>query len=455
VIILSQQQLKREIGFFTALTTVIGTVIGAGVFFKPTALYGATGSASLGLLAWIIGGILTICSGLTAAELTAAIPETGGMMTYLKRTYGNLTAFLLGWAQTVIYFPANIAALAIIFGTQAVGLFGLNANENKMIIIGIAVVTATFLTLMNFLGTKAAGGIQTVSTICKLLPLALIIIFGLLHKGAVTLQLFPVEAGPGKSFISALGSGLLATMFAYDGWILVGNIAGELKNPKKDLPKAIVLGLSIVMVVYLLINVAFLMVMSATALAGTDTPASQVATILFGAMGGKLVTIGILISVFGTINGYTMTGMRIPYAMALENKLPFSKWFATLSKNSRIPYNSGIFILCVSVIMMLIGGFNTLTDMLVFVIWIFYTMTFIAVFILRKREPELVRPYKVPLYPVIPLISIIGGSFIVFNTLFTQPFLALAGIGLTALGLPIYFIMRNKHIDVKTENDLN
>ncbi|EEM56068.1 Amino acid permease domain protein [Bacillus thuringiensis serovar monterrey BGSC 4AJ1] len=116
MIILSQQ-LKKDIGFFAALTTVIGTVIGAGVFFKPTAVYGATGTASLGLLAWIIGGILTICAGLTAVELSAAIPETGGMMAYLKRTYGNLTAFLLGWAQTVIYFPANIAALAIIFGT--------------------------------------------------------------------------------------------------------------------------------------------------------------------------------------------------------------------------------------------------------------------------------------------------------------------------------------------------
>ncbi|MCM3735064.1 amino acid permease [Bacillus cytotoxicus] len=444
---MSQAQLKKEIGFFAALTTVIGTVIGAGVFFKPTALYGVTGSASLGILAWVIGGILTVCSGLTAAELSAAIPETGGMMAYLKRTYGNLTAFLLGWAQTVIYFPANIAALAIIFGTQAVSLFGLNANEHKLMIIGVAIITAAFVTFMNSLGAKAAGGIQMASTICKLVPLALLIIFGLLHKGDVTLQLFPVEAGPGKSFISALGSGLLATMFAYDGWIHVGNIAGEMKNPKKDLPKAIVIGLSTVMVVYLLINIAFLMVMSASALAGTDTPASQVATILFGAMGGKLVTIGILISVFGTINGYIMTGMRIPYAMALENKLPFSKWFATLSKNGHVPYNSGIFMLCVSVIMMVIGGFNALTDMLVFVIWIFYTMTFVAVFILRKREPDLVRPYKVPLYPIIPIISIVGGSFIVINTLFTQTLLALCGIGLTALGLPIYYAMRDKHVN--------
>ncbi|MCD7033620.1 amino acid permease [Metabacillus sp. GX 13764] len=442
---MQQDTLKKEIGFLAALTTVIGTVIGAGVFFKPTAVYGFTGSASLGLLAWLIGGVLTICAGLTAAELSAAIPETGGMMAYLKRTYGNLTAFLLGWAQTVIYFPANIAALSIIFGTQTVSLFGLSANENHTVIVWVAIGTALFLTLMNFLGAKAAGTIQTAATVCKLVPLVLIIIFGLLHKGEVPFQLFPVEAGADKGFLSALGSGLLATMFAYDGWILVGNIAGEMKNPKKDLPKAIILGLSAVMAIYLLINVALLTVMSASSLAGTDTPAYEAAQIIFGTFGGKLVSIGILISVFGSINGYVMTGMRIPYAMAKENKLPFSSWFGKLSAKSKVPYHSGLFILFIAMIMMMIGGFNTLTDMLVFVIWIFYTMTFAAVLILRKREPNLQRPYRVPLYPVLPLISILGGLFIVVNTLLTQTILALWGIGITALGLPVYFFMRKQH----------
>ncbi|MTH51906.1 amino acid permease [Bacillus mangrovi] len=439
------QQLKKEIGFFAALATVVGTVIGAGVFFKPTAVYGATGSASLGLLAWFIGGVLTICAGLTAAELSAAIPQTGGMLAYLKRTYGDLTSFLLGWAQTVIYFPANIAALAIIFGTQTVSLFGLEANSSQMLIVAIAAGTAVFLTLMNFLGAKAGGGIQAVSTICKMIPLALIIVFGLLHEESVPFQLFPVEAGPEQaSFLTALGSGLLATMFAYDGWILVGNIAGEMKNPKKDLPKAIILGLSAVMAVYLLINVAFLTVMTAGSLAGTDTPASDASQLIFGAFGGKLVSIGILISVFGSINGYVMTGMRVPFVMASENKLPFSKWFAALTPKSRVPYNSGLFILGIAIIMMFIGGFNTLTDMLVFVIWIFYTMTFAAVLILRKREPGLARPYKVPLYPLLPVISILGGLFIVINTLFTQTLLALCGLGITALGLPVYYMMKHR-----------
>lgn len=442
----TENVLKKEMGFLAALTTVIGTVIGAGVFFKATAVYGSTGSASLGLLAWFLGGIITICAGLSGAELAAAIPKTGGMMAYLKHTYGDLTAFLLGWAQTIIYFPANIAALSIIFGTQAVSIFGLSIDENKFMVMMVAAITAAFITFMNFLGAKTAGGIQTIFTICKLIPLTILIIFGFLHKGNVDFQLFPIEAGENKTFMTALGSGLLATMFAYDGWIHVGNIAGEMKNPKRDLPKAIVLGLSAVMVVYLLINIAFLMVMTANQLAGTSTPASEVSEILFGSMGGKIVSIGILISVFGTINGYTMTGMRIPYVMARENKLPFSSWFGKLSK-SGAPTNAGLFILFIAIIMMLFGGFEVLTDMLVFVIWIFYTMTFIAVVILRKREPNLNRPYKVPFYPIVLSIAIIGGIFIVFNTLLTQTMLALYGIVLTLIGLPIYFSMRKKHIE--------
>ncbi|KGL46283.1 amino acid permease [Listeria sp. SHR_NRA_18] len=436
---MENQKLKKEIGFFTALTIVMGTVIGSGVFFKPEAVYSATGTASLGLLAWILGGVITICGGLTAAELSAAIPQTGGMMMYLQKTYGKLTAYLLGWAQTVIYFPANIAALSIIFATQVANLFGTGDG----IIVPVAIAAAAFIMLMNFIGAKVAGSFQAVTTICKLVPLILIIIFGLFHQGDVAFRLFPISVED-HPFLTSLGSGLVATMFAYDGWIHVGNIAGEMKNPKKDLPKAIVFGLTGVMLVYLLINIAYLFVMPAAALAATATPASDVANIIFGSIGGKLITVGILISVFGTINGYTMTGIRIPYAMALDNQLPFSNWFKKLGAKSSVPYNGGIVILLISIIMIFSGGFNQLTDMLIFVIWIFYTLTFIAVFVLRKREPELVRPYKVPLYPVIPIIAILGGAFIVLNTLFTQPMNAGIGLVLTAIGLPIYLYKKKK-----------
>ena len=243
---------------------------------------------------------------------------------------------------------------------------------------------------------------------------------------------------------TSLGSALLATMFAYDGWIHIGNISGELKNPKKDLPRAIVGGLLFVMAAYILINMAYLFVLPASALAATKTPATDVATILFGAIGGKVITVGILISIFGALNGNVLTGMRVPYTLAIENKLPGSKWLAKLNPKTNTPVNSGILIGVIAIFMTLLGNFNQLTDLLVFVLWIFYVMTFIAVMVLRKKQPDLIRPYKVPLYPVVPLIAIIGGLYIIINTMFTQPMNAGLGLLLTVIGLPIYYFRKSK-----------
>ncbi|WPC41419.1 APC family permease [Clostridium sp. JS66] len=436
---MGKSELKKEIGLVPALAIVIGMVIGSGVFFKPKAVFTATGAPGLGMTAWILGGIISIAGGLTAAEVSAAIPKTGGMVAYLEETYGDLWGYLLGWAQTVIYFPANIAALAIIFSTQVLSLLGLNDSMLNI----IAIIVIVFLMCMNSLGSKTGGAIQTVATVCKLVPLFAIIVVGLMKGDGGAARLFPMTA-VNHPIGTSLGSALVATMFAYDGWINVGAISGEMKNPGKDLPKAIVGGLSLVMAVYLLINVAYLFVLPATALAGTKTPAADVATIIFGPSGGKIITVGILISIFGALNGYILTGMRIPYAMAVENKLPGSAWLAKLHPTFKTPINSGILLTIISILLVFSGKFDQLTDLLIFVIWIFYVMTFLAVFVLRKNQPNLPRPYKVPLYPIIPAIAIIGGAYIILNTLFTQPMNAGIGIVLTVIGYPVYLSRKNK-----------
>lgn len=436
---MSDNGLKRNLGLVPALAIVIGIVIGAGVFFKPTAVFTATGAPGLGLIAWILGGIITIAGGLTTAEISAAIPRTGGMVAYLEETYGDMWSFLLGWAQTIIYFPANVAALAIIFGTQTAALLGMPDSY----IVPIAIIVSAFLVIMNLFGSKTGGAIQTVSTICKLIPLFAIIIIGFVSGNGGTARLLPVVA-QNHPITTSLGSALVATMFAYDGWINVGTIAGEMKNPKRDLPIAIIGGLSIVMAVYLLINIAYLFALPASALAATKTPAAAVANVLFGPAGGSIITVGILISVFGTINGYILTGMRVPYAMAVENKLPGSKWLSKLSSKSKVPVNSGILLEIISIVLIFSGKFDQLTDLLIFVIWIFYVMTFFAVFVLRKKRPDMERPYKVPLYPVVPIIAIIGGLYIVFNTLFTQPLNAGLGLIVTLIGLPVYMCRKSK-----------
>lgn len=442
---MEENHLKREISMFGAFSTVMGTVIGAGVFFKTASVVSFAQSPSLTIFAWILGGILTICAGLTSAELATAIPKTGGAVKYIEYTYGKLPSFLLGWAQSVIYFPANIAALSIIFGTQFINLFHLN----ETFILPIALVTGLSITLINLLGTKTAANLQSLALVVKMIPITLIVLFGLFMPANVEVSLFPIKTSGDGSFIQALSGALLATMFAYDGWLGVGTVAGEMKRPEKDLPKAIFLGLTFITIVYVLINYVFLKTLPIEQLSGNLNAASEASTQIFGSMGGKLVTIGILISVYGALNGYTMTGIRVPYALALEDMIPFSQHFQKLSKKFVAPYVAGIFQFSIAAVMMFLGSFDLLTDMLIFVMWLFSILIFVAVFILRKREPELVRPYKVPLYPIVPIIGIIGGIFILVTTLFTQTILASIGIGITLLGIPVYLV--HQRIRVKKD----
>lgn len=428
------ENLRKEIGFFGAFSTVVGVVIGSGVFFKAAVIYKTTGNVSLGLLAWILAGIISICAGLTTAELAAAIPETGGMIVWVEKAYGKTISYLLGWAQAVIYYPASIAAAAAIFSTQFLNLFGV--DKKYSILVGAC--AATTVTGLNLLGSKASGHIQTIATICKLIPIIAIIVFGLLQPNPTTIELFPNSSSSTSSTpLAALGAAMLAAMYGYDGWSNVGTIAGEMKNPKKDLPRAILYGLLVITAIYLLINVAYLLTMPMEQIAGNGNVPNDVSTKLFGPNGGKIITIGIMISVYGTMNGFTMTAIRVPYAMAMKDQIPFKNFWIKLNRFS-IPYFSALVTLVLTIAMMFTGEFDTLTDFLLFTIWIFFIATFFAVFVLRKREPDMPRPYKVPFYPIVPWISIIGGAYIVLAAIITQFTLAISGVIITLLGLVFY-----------------
>lgn len=440
---INDNQLDKTMTFTQTLATVMGTVIGAGVFFKAADVANITGHTSLHIFVWILAGFISLMAGLTGAEISAAIPETGGMIRYIDRCYGRFASFLIGWVQFIIYFPANIAALGIIFSTQLINLFHLPSGW----LIPIAIASIVSILGINFLGAKVSGSFQSITTIGKLIPIGAIIIFGLLSEGQVDVSLFPVEAGSSNNgFLAALAAGLLSSMFAYDGWIHVGNVAGEMKNPRKDLPKAITFGMLGIMLVNVLVNYAYLNALPIDQIAGNETASLQVANYYFGDMGGKIITIGILVSVYGTINGYTMTGIRIPYTMGTYKLLPFSDKFAALNSN-KVPVLGGVIQIIIAIGMIFMGGFNMLTNMLIFVIWIFYTLVFAAVIKLRNDEPDLQRPYKVPFYPVVPIIAILGGLFILIMTLITQFDLVVIGILMTALGVPVYIWAR------KTEKD--
>ena len=430
------QKLQKNIGLAAALSTVIGMVIGGGVFFKPSAVYTLTGGApGLGILSWVLAGVLTITAGLTAAEVSAAIPKTGGMMVYIEEIYGKKLGALTGWMQSSLFFPATIAALAVMFANQTIALLGLNANLSMPITIG----TILFIAILNTLGSKTSGAIQTVSTIGKLVPLAILIIFGFVKGEGSNPIVTPLVASDVSPF-AIIGQVLIAILFAYDGWINVGALAGEMKNPGKDLPKAIVGGLSAVMAVYLIINVAYLWVLPANELTVAN-PAAAIAAKLFGDMGGKIVTAGILISVFGCANGYLLTGPRVLYTLGQQKSIPGYKTISVLNKNN-VPANATLIMAVLSYLYALSGQFDLLTDLSMFAIWSFYVLTFIGVIKLRKSQPDLYRPYKVPMYPVIPCIAIAGGLFVVLNQLLfagmTNTIISLAGVVVTLIGLPLY-----------------
>ena len=430
------QKLQKNLGLAPALSTVIGMVIGGGVFFKPQAVYTLTGGApGLGMIAWAVAGIITIAAGLTAAEVSAAIPKTGGMMVYIEEIYGKKYGVLTGWMQCILFFPATIAALAVMFGSQSAGLLG-NESWSLPITIGVIIL----ISVLNTLSSKTSGLIQTVATVCKLLPLILIMVFGFIRGGGNNPITSPL-VGPGVSVGSVIGQLLIAILFAYDGWINVGALAGEMKNPGKDLPRAIVGGLAFVMAVYIIINLAYLWVLPASELATYESPASAVAQAIFGPIGGKIITAGILISVFGAINGYLLTGPRILYTLGQQKSLPGYKTLGALNK-SGVPAISTLIMGLVSILYALSGQFNLLSDLSMFAIWSFYVLTFIGVILLRKKQPELHRPYKVPLYPVIPVIAIVGGLFVVINQLLfagmKNTLIPLGGVIITLIGLPLY-----------------
>ncbi|EMI11176.1 APC family permease [Anoxybacillus gonensis] len=434
-------ELKRSIGFMTATAIVIGTVIGSGIFMKPAIVIDSTGNSTLALLAWIIGGIITLASGLTIAEVSSKIPETGGLYVYIEKVYGRFWGFLCGWMQTIIYGPAVIGALGLYFGALFAGVFALPKESE----LWIGIIAVLFLSVVNMLGSQFGGMVQSVLTAAKLLPIFLIIIFGVV-KGNV--PIFNMASGNSQTI--SMGAAVLATLWAYDGWMNVGFVAGEMKNPAKTLPKAIITGILIVMFAYVAVNVALLHVLRADEIVALGpNAASEAATILFGAFGGKFIAIGILISIFGCLNGKILTFPRMPFAMATDGLFPFSKYLAHIHPTWRTPVFATLAQMAIAIVMMLLGNADRLTDIAIFSVFLFYGFAFYAVFLLRKsslfNEPLSNEPlYRVPLYPFTPIVAIVGTAYIIMSTVLHAPLDTFLSIVVTLSGIPVYYAMTKK-----------
>lgn len=428
--------MKKSLSFAGALALVIGMVIGSGIFLKPGIVLKDAGSPAMSIAAWVVAGIITLAAALTVVEIAAVIPKSGGLYTYLEELYDKRVGFLVGWIQAVISYPASMAAQSIAFAIYASFFIPLTTIQQRALAIGILL----FLVLMNIISTKFGGIIQIMATIGKLIPVIAIIGVGLTSPSIPGFSIMAQSSLVGAGF----GAAILGTLWAYDGWIAVTNMAGEIKNPSKTLPKVITVGLLFIILVYVAFNLVVFRVLPLDEIANSATPGADAAVAIFGAGGGALLTAGIMISVFGSLNGFIMTGARVPQAMGERNQLPFARFFEKIHPKFGTPSNALIIEAIIAILYIFSGTFNTLTDLLVFVLWIFFTMGVGAVFILRKRQAPKPGVYKVPLYPITPIVGVLGGLYIIISTLISAPMRSLIGIAITLAGLPVYYYINRK-----------
>ncbi|MEN8550844.1 APC family permease [Lactiplantibacillus plantarum] len=425
--------LNRSLGFWSALSLVVGTVIGSGIFFKQSSVLDSAGSPSAALLAWLLGGLITLTAGLTIAEVGAQMPHTGGLYVYMEQIYGKLWGFLSGWMQIAVYGPAIIASISAYLGILLVGFFNLRAGWQAPLSIGVIVLIG----ILNMFENRWGAAFQIATTLGKLLPIAAIIIFRLFYgnQNALGQSLHTITQSTGS-----FGVAVLATLFAYDGWILVANLGGEIKNPQKLLPQAIILGISMVLIAYTLVSYGILHFVPAATIhkLGQQTTL-YFAQAAFGTIGGRLLNIGIIISMVGCLNGKIMTFPRIVYAMAAQNQLPFAKQLSYLHKKSHEPIAATIAILVYASIMILFFNPDRLSDLCIFTVYCFYVATFVGVFILRKRRPASERPFSTPGFPITPLIAILGALFVIISEIGSDLSGVLISLVIVAVGFPIYY----------------
>jgi basic amino acid/polyamine antiporter, APA family len=440
--------LKKEIGLFGGISILAGIMIGSGIFVFGSLILVRVGYAlGLSLLAWLIGGIITLFSGLTYAELGTMFPETGGYYVYLRRAYGKKIAFLSGMMNFVLSSSGSIALLALIFADVLSYMLPI-ASYVKW----IAALVIILLSVVNYFGIKVGATIQKVFLVAKVVPIIAIIFIGL-FMGTETVSFSLQQTGDVSFFrlLTMVAFGVVGTLWAYEGWTNLNTVAGEMKNVKRDLPRALSISTLLVTGLYVLFIFSLYRIISYDNLvpmaeSGTILPIAAMMT-LFGEPGMSFVLIAVTVSVFGALNGSVMVFPRVYYAMAKDET--FFPQFAKLDPKYQTPFvaiiGSGVMAL-----ILLIFNVEQLLTFVVFGGLIFNSLIFFSVFLFRKRNPELERPYKVWGYPYVPIIAIVGLMGLLVATLIESLVPSLIGFGVLVLGYILYhlFMIRKESTEL-------
>jgi APA family basic amino acid/polyamine antiporter len=434
--------LVRGLGPWAAASLVVGTIIGTGVFLKTADMASHGRSAGWILAAWVAAGLLSLFGAMTYAELGAMFPAAGGEYVYLRRGYGPAMGYLYAWNRFWIGTPGSIAAYAV---GSSIFLGGVLPPEWIAALGGakvLAIGLIALFTAITCLDVRSGGGLQAAMTALKVAMIAALALGALLAPRGNWGALGTGEGFPG---FSAFGAMVLAALWAYDGWNNLPMAAGEVREPARNLPRAIVGGSSIVLVVYLLVNLGYFhavpmseILSSAPNVAGAPSVAQKAATQFLGDLTAALFAAAMAFSALSAMNGSMLTGARVPFAVAADGLAPSP--LARLSPRTRVPVTAILVQGALSCIYTLGGGFDDLTDAVVFVSWLFYAMNAGSVLRLRRRDPDRPRPFRVPGFPVVPLIYVALSVLLLASSIYEKPVVSAIGLGATALGALVYAV---------------
>ncbi len=442
--------LSRDLGVSHAAAIVIGTIIGSGIFLVPSEMMQAVGSARLVYLAWIVGGVLSMAGAITYAELGAMKPQAGGEYIYIRDAYGELPAFLYAWTWFAVAKPASVATtttgLVRILGTfPAFGFVNQPVLHWPMAVSYgqlVAIIAATLITALNYIGVKKAGEFQLLFTVLKI---GMIVAIAGLCFTASSGQWhnFASQFSGAKGGFAGFAAALVAALWAYDGWNDLNMVSGEVKNPQRSIPIALIAGVAVVAALYMLTNAAVQYVLPASAVAATERPASQAMAVAAGAWGAAIVSIGMALSMLVSLNGTIMSGARVPYAVARDGY--FFRALADVHPRFHTPSVALLVQLLLSAFLLLFAGnFRQLFSLAIFAEWLFYMVAASTVFVFRAKEPNATRPYRTWGYPVLPALFVAAAGVLLWFTFTANLRNAAMGTLVILAGVPLFSYFAKK-----------
>jgi len=436
---MSGVQLKRSLSLFDLTLIAIGSSVGSGIFLTPSLVASALDAPLWILGVWIFGGVMAVCGALTYAELGAMLPRAGGLYVFLNEAFGGLFGFLYGWAYFLVVNTGSLGALAIAFSTYFGYFVPLNETGTLLVAIGGIII----VTVINIRGAKAGGIFSDIFTILKLAGIAILVVAAFGWGSSETTDFLAPLSDSDGGLASALTLAFVSVLWSYGGWHHATFTAAEAKDPQRTLPRALILGAGSIAFTYAITNLAYMYLLTPDQIAASPRVASDALSVALGPIGGAIIALTIFISTFGTTGIYTLTAPRIYYAMATDGV--FFQRVAEVHPRFKTPMYA---ILTQSiwaiVLLMFWGTYEKLISYVVFTDWIFFCLAAVAVFVMRKKAPELERPYRTLGYPWTPAFFILMSAMFVLYTLFEKPLESGVGLSFLALGIPVYFFWKRK-----------